>query len=158
MIDVGNRDVLNHIADLRSILVEINETVPLNQVFIYACNLAIPRFEQSFARADDFLSLFAYIDAIGNTFKPRGGGSDDNKPKPPPRAKKFLKEDLAYQMSYENPTVYNGFNQREQVKEVDVIKELVGIEKMQKYLSTKKAVDSTALRHLDAVMEKVKIK
>jgi uncharacterized protein YerC len=157
-IDVGNRDVLNHIADLRSILIEINETVPLNQAFIYACNLAIPRFEQSLARADDFLSLFAYIDAVGNTFKPRGGGGDENKPKPPPRAKKFLKEDLAYKMLHENPTQYNGFNQREQVKEADTIKELVGVEKMQKYLSTKKAVDSTVLKHLDAVMEKVKIK
>jgi hypothetical protein len=157
VIDVGNRDILNHIVDLRSIMTEINDTIPLNKAFFYACNLAIPRFEQSLARADDFLSVFAYIDVIGNTFKPRGGG-DDDKPKGPPRTKKFVKEDLYYEMSYDKPTKYVTFNQRELLKEADTVRNLVGVEKMQKYLSTKKAVDVTAIKHLDTMMGKVKIK
>ncbi len=157
-IDVGNRDLLNHIIDLRSILIEINEVIPLNEVFIYACNLGIPRFEQSLARADDFLSIFSYIDAFGNTFKPKGGGDDENKPKPPPRAKKFLREDLAYRMLYENPSQYVGFNQREQIKETDLVRDLVGIEKMQKYLERKKGVNQIAVKHLGTIIEKVKVK
>jgi hypothetical protein len=157
-IDCGNRDLLNHIGDLRSILVEINETIPLNKVFIYACNLGIPRFDQNISRADDFLSLFAYIDAFGNTFKPKGGSVDDTKPKSPPKAKQFLREDLAYKRSIDNPTKYRNFNQLEQVKEADIVRGLVGVEKMQKYLGTKKGVDSTAIRHLGTIMEKVKVK
>jgi len=155
-IDVGNRDLLNHIGDLRSILYEINEQIPLNRVFIYACNLGIPRFEEYTARADDFLSLFAYIDAFGNTFKTKGGG--EIKGRPIPKAKKFLKEDLAYRLLLDNPLKYGSFNQREQVKEADTVRSLVGIEKMQKYLETKKGVDPTAIKHLGIMMEKVKIK
>lgn len=158
-IDVGNRDLLNHIGDLRSILYEINERIPLNEVFVYACNLGIPRFEKHAARADDFLSLFAYIDAFGNTFKTKGpfdinmGG-----PKPIPKAKKFLKEDLEYRLLVDNPLKYGSFNQREQVKEADMVRSLVGVEKMQKYLDTKKGVDLTAIKHLGAMVQKVKIK
>lgn len=158
-IDVGNRDLLNHIGDLRSIFVEINETLPLNEVFIYACNLGIPKFEQDFTRADDFLSLFAYVDAFGNTFKTKGGSSDDNnKPKPTPKAKKFLKEDLTYKLLIDDPAKYGGFNQRQQVQEADVVRGLVGVEKIHKYLETKKGVDPIAIRHLGTIMEKVKIK
>lgn len=157
-IDVGNRDLLNHMGDLRSIFVEINETFPLNEVFIYACNLGIPKFEQNFTRADDFLSLFAYIDAFGNTFKTKGGSNDDTKPKPVPKAKQFLKEDLTYKLLLDDPVKYNGFNQREQVKEADVVRGMVGIEKIHKYLEAKKGVDPIAIRHLGTIMEKVKIK
>ena len=157
-IDVGNRDLLNHVGDLRSILYEINEVIPLNKTFIYACNLGIPAFEEYVSRADDFLSLFTYIDAFGNTFKTKGGGGNDKKPKPPPRAKRFLKENLEYQLLIDNPLKYVSFNQREQVKEADAVKDLVGVEKMQKYLETKKGVDSSAIRHIGSIMEKVKIK
>ena len=156
-IDVGNRDLLNHIGDLRSILYEINEVIPLNQTFIYACNLGIPAFEEYVSRADDFLSLFTYVDAFGSTFKTKGGG-DGKRPKSPPRAKRFLKENLEYQLFVDNPVKYGSFNQREQVKEADVVRNLIGVEKMQKYLETKKGVDSTAIRHIGSIMEKVKIK
>jgi len=158
-IDVGNRDLLNHIGDLRSILYEINERIPLNEVFVYACNLGIPQFEEHVSRADDFLSLFAYIDAFGNTFKSKGGGDIDKRPKPPPpRAKKFLKEDLEYILLPNDPSKYGSFNQREQVKETDVVRSLVGVEKMQKYLDTKKGVDLNAIKHLGTIIEKIRIK
>jgi hypothetical protein len=157
-IDVGNRDLLNHIGDLRSIFYEINERIPLNEVFVYACNLGIPRFEEYVARADDFLGLFAYIDAFGNTFKTKGGSADAEKSKPLPKAKKFLKEDIAYRLLPDDPLKYGSFNQREQVKEADVVRDLIGVEKMQKYLDSKKGVDPTAIRHLGTMMEKVRIK
>jgi hypothetical protein len=155
-IDVGNRDLLNHIGDLRSIFVEINEIMSLDQVFIYACNLGIPQFTEYVARADDFLSLFAYIDAFGNTFKTKGGVPQP-KPKPKLKAKRFLKEDLEYRLLIDDPLKYGDFNQREQVKEADVVRGLVGVEKMQKYLATKKGVDSTTIKRL-GTMTQMRIK
>jgi len=158
-IDVGTRDLINHVADLRAILMEINPKVPLNEAFIYACNLGIPRFNVDRARADDFLSLFAYIDAFGNTFKSRGGSSDSRSTKPkPPKAKQFLRKELNYKLLSDSYQNFTSYNQREQIKETDVVRDLIGIEKMQKYLETKKGVDDTAFKHLNLLMEKVKIK
>ena len=158
-IDVGTRDLINHVSDLRAILLEINPIVPLNEVFIYACNMGIPRFTVDRARADDFLSLFAFIDAFGNSFKSRGGSSNSMKYKPSlPKAKQFLSKELNYRLltnSYQN---FKSYNQREQIKETDFVRNLIGVEKMQKYLETKKGVDNTALKHLNSLMEKVKIK
>lgn len=159
-IDVGTRDLINHVADLRSILMEINPIIPLNEAFIYACNLGIPRFNMDRARADDFLSLFAYIDAFGNIFKSRGGGNPDLrniKPKPP-KAKQFLRKELNYKLLINTNRNFASDNQREQIKETDLVRELIGVEKIQKYLETKKGVDDTAFKHLGYVMEKVKIK
>jgi hypothetical protein len=58
----------------------------------------------------------------------------------------------------DDPLKYGSFNQREQVKEADAVRGLVGVEKMQKYLETKKGVDLNAIIHLGAMMEKIKIK
>lgn len=158
-IDVGTRDLINHVSDLRSILIEINLRVPLNEAFIYACNLGIPRFNMDRARADDFLGLFAYIDAFGNTFKSRGGGYNLRNIKPrPSKAKQFLREELNYKLLWNTNQNFTSYNQREQIKETDLVRELIGVEKIQKYLETKKGVDETALKHLGYVMEKVKIK
>lgn len=158
-IDVGTRDLINHVADLRSILMEINPIVPLNEAFIYACNLGIPRFNVNRARADDFLSLFAFIDAFGNTFKSRGGSPDSRSIKPkPPKAKQFLRKELNYKLLIDTNQNFTSDNQREQIKEADLVRELIGVERMQKYLETKKGVDKTALKHLGYVKEKVKIK
>jgi hypothetical protein len=44
----------------------------------------------------------------------------------------------------DDPLKYGSFNQREQVKEADAVRGLVGVEKMQKYLETKKGVDLNA--------------
>jgi len=159
-IDVGARDLINHVADLRAILLEINPVFPLNEVFIYACNMGIPRFTTDRARADDFLSLFAYIDAFGNIFKSRGGAPrpDLRNIKPqPPKAKQFLRTELNYQLLHTNQN-FTSYNQREQIKETNFVRELIGIERMQKYLERKKGVDETAFKHLNYVMEKVKIK
>jgi hemerythrin superfamily protein len=68
-IDANTSDFILHETDVRSILSSINTGTPLNETFIYACNLGYPKFEKNEARADDFLSLFAYVDVMGGTFK-----------------------------------------------------------------------------------------
>lgn len=68
-IDGNTSALLIHEADFRSILSSINSKVPLSESFIHACNLGYPQFEKEETRADDFLSIFAYIDALGGTFK-----------------------------------------------------------------------------------------
>lgn len=152
-IDCGTKDFLNHESDFRSILAQISEQVSLSKAFIYACNLGIPQFEMSRARADDFLSLFAYVDALGGTFKTRGGpGISVGKP----RVKRFLRSELCYEHIYDATDRLTDFNQCEQVMETNLVRPLIGNEKMQKYLSKKKAVDSPALKHLDSIAKKVK--
>lgn len=154
-IDVGTKDFLNHETDFRSILIEINEEVPLNEAFIYACNLGIPQFEAYKARADDFLSFFAYVDAFGTTFKTRGG---PRMIRTEPRAKKFLRDELSYEYMQGDRRQLRDFNQRQQLKETDVVQKLIGEEKMQTYLDTKNAVDTIAMKHLGSIAEKVKIR
>jgi len=153
-IDVGTKDFMNHESEFRYILTEINGQVPLNNAFIYACNLGIPQFDMLRARADDFLSLFAYVDAFGSTFKTRGGG---NMPVGKPRVKKFQRSELCYEHIYDSRDRLNDFNQCEQVTEANLVRNLVGKEKMQKYLDSKKAVDASAIKHLGSIAEKIKI-
>ena len=69
-----------------------------------------------------------------------------------------MREDLLYRLLPDDPLKYGSFNQREQVKEADAVRGLVGVEKMQKYLDTKKGVDLNAVMHLGAMMDKIKIK
>lgn len=165
-IDVGTKDFLNHETDFRSILIEINEEVSLEKAFIYACNLGIPRFVHDRSRADDFLSLFAYVDAFGSTFKAKGGR---DMPKGVGRAKRFLRESLYYEISsyqemceqlnmrlWNARQFLNDSNQREQLKETDKVRSLVGEEKMLTYLKEKSAVDNFALRRLDSIITSVK--
>ncbi|MCJ7630827.1 hypothetical protein MUP77_00265 [Candidatus Bathyarchaeota archaeon] len=152
-IDASTKDFLYHEPEFRSILAQINEQIPLSQAFIYACNLGIPQFEKYKARADDFLSLFAYVDAFGGTFKTRGGpGFSVGKP----RVKKFLRSELCYEHLYGEKDRMNDFNQCEQVIETNLVRPLIGHEKMQKYLATKNAVDPSALKRLGSIAKEVK--
>jgi len=153
-IDGGTKDFLNHETDFRSILIEINEEVPLNKAFIYACNLGIPQFEAYKARADDFLSFFAYVDAFGSTFKTRGGPQFW---RTAPRVKRFLRHELSYEYIQDDRRSMVEFNQREQLKEADSVRTQIGEEKMQSYLDTKNAVDPIAIKHLGSIAKKVKI-
>lgn len=166
-IDVGTKDFLNHETDFRSILSKINKEVHLDSAFIYACNLGIPRFVQDRARADDFLSLFAYVDAFGSTFKTRG---HRDMPKGVGRAKQFVKEHLYYEIStykefYERRGMplwkarryLNDVNQREQLTEADMVRKRIGEERMQEYLNAKSGIDSIAMKRLGSIAEKVKI-
>jgi len=165
-IDGGTRDFLNHVAEFRTILSEISKQNPLEKSFIYACNLGIPRYEENRARADDFLSILAYVDAFGTTFKTRGGRGMWGER----RAKQFVKEHLFYNVSnyYEfcrekNLSISRAwrflveFNQVEQLREASEVRSLVGKEKIQNYLDKKTGIDEIAMKRLGSIAEKVKI-
>jgi hypothetical protein len=152
-IDAGTKDILYHEPEFRSILAQINEQVSLSKAFVYACNLGIPQFDKYKARADDFLSLFAYVDVFGGTFKTRGGpGFSFGKSK----VKKFLRSELRYEHLYTEKDRMNDFNQREQVIETNAVRPLIGVDKIQKYLDGKEGVDSSALKRLGSIAKEVK--
>ena len=165
-IDGGTRDFLNHVTEFRTILSEISKRNPLEKSFIYACNLGIPRYEKNRARADDFLSILAYVDAFGTTFKTRGRRNMWGER----RARQFVKEHLFYKVSNynefcreQNLTLSGAtrflveFNQSEQLREASKVRNLVGKEKMQDYLDAKDGIDEIAMKRLGSIAEKVKI-
>jgi len=154
-IDANTKDVLSNETDLRSILSEINNRVPLSKAFIYACNLGYPRYEGLVTRADDFLSIFAYIDVIGGTFKIRGLFPQFGRP----RKKIFSREHYSYEITV-SPTytkiLLDNFNQSEQLKEAHKVRELIGEEKVKQYIQTKTAVDEPAMKRLESIATKVR--
>src|SRR6267143_57254 len=166
-IDAGTKDIFINEPDFRLILSEINQNKPINETFIYACNLGFPQFEKEYVRADDFLGIFAYIDVLGGTFKTRGGPMNLPGSHPPqPRAKKFLREQYAYQIpDYEtisrtaghrvSATELANLNQRLQLQEADHVRPLIGEESIRKYVSEKPAIDSHSLNLLMSIAKGV---
>ena len=155
-IDANTSDLLGHEADFRSILSTINEQVPLNQTFIHACNLGYPQFEQEETRADDFLSIFAYIDVIGGTFKIRGAPLTGT-----PRLKKFVSDDYGYKILPSNtyqPNDLKNINQTEQLKETMKVSSLIDQGDIENYLQQKSKVDDVAITRLKSIARNVKIK
>lgn len=154
-IDGNTSDLLTHEADFRSILSSINSEVPLSESFIYACNLGYPQFEKEETRADDFLSIFAYIDVLGGTFKTRGmsmGGK--------PRLKEFSRSHYSYTILPPNtysPNQLKNKNQVEQLKETTVVQKLIGEEKIEKYIKQKPKVDNLAISRLKSIAGKIKV-
>lgn len=153
-IDANTSDILSHEADFRSILSTINNKLPLNETFIHACNLGYPHFEQEETRADDFLSIFTYIDIFGSTFKIRGI------PMGKPRLKEFSRKNYSYKIlspySY-RPNDLKNVNQSEQLKEADIVRKLIGEEKMEKYIGKKSKVDEIAIDRLKSIAGKIKV-
>ena len=165
-IDCGTRDFLNHVAEFRSILSEISQRIPLEKTFIYACNLGIPRYESNQARADDFLSILAYVDVLGTNFKTRGGGNKNTIP----RAKQFVRDNLFYKVSNysevcneRNMTLYQAmkflpkFNLIEQLHEAHTVRNLVGKEKIDSYLDMKKGINKETKKRLGTIADTIKI-
>jgi hypothetical protein len=160
-IDANHKDIIGNIGDFTLILSKINERIPLNKALIFACNAGIPHFEQNEAVSDDFLSVFAYVDVLGCTFKARGGSGE-------PRAKVFSRDKYAYDL-FKYPEVSRQFgkamnyvslrnyNRSEQRKETLKVRNLLGVESMKKYLQTKSAVDQTLVKRLESVARNVKI-
>jgi hypothetical protein len=166
-IDAGTKDILNNEPDFRLILEAINRHKPLSEVFVYACNLGYPQFETQYARADDFLSIFAYVDVLGGTFKTRGGPMAVGQLKrPEPRAKIFLRERYAYEMStFEkigqklgrllSRSELQNYNQMVQLQEANNVRSLVGQESMRQYISSKPQVDHRSLNDLMSIAKGV---
>lgn len=160
-IDANTSDALAHEADLRAILSEINQGTPISESFIYACNLGFPRYEKNEARADDFLSLFAYIDVIGNTFKQRAVKKKTTlngvfKPK----LKLFSSDDYSYQL-VENPQAprikLESRNQVTQLMEAHYVRDLLGQENLSQYIGKKKAVDRHVLGRLEVIASDIRV-
>ena len=105
-IDANLKNVYSgmNLSHLRNILSKINETVPLPESFIYLFNPGMARFEKNFARADDFLSVFIYIDNISEIFKRR------KLPPPPPGQIIISKPKFFNDITY-SYRIYNGYNE-----------------------------------------------
>lgn len=166
-IDAGTKDVILNEGDFRLILSEINHESPLEQDFIYACNLGYSQFEEEEIRADDFLSIFAYVDVLGCTFKARGGGARMKGAKP--RAKMFSRTRYSYKITnYAKASEIIGkelsystlrdHNRCEQLRETDKVRFLVGQEKMKNYLGKKVAVDRLAMKRLESIAKKLEMR
>jgi hypothetical protein len=161
-IDANTMDVFFHEADLRAILSEINQGISLSEAFIYACNLGYPKYERNEARADDFLSLFAYIDVIGNTFKQRA----IKKPKTfngafRPRHKLFSNDDYSYKIMESVPIPRSKLevrNQVTQLMEAHYVRDLLGEENLARYIGRKKAVDKPLLGKLEVIASDFRVK
>jgi hypothetical protein len=156
-IDAGTKDIFLNEPDFLLILSEISQRKPVNETFIYACNLGFPRYEKQYIRADDFLGLFAYIDVLGGMFKTRGGPINlPGAPRTFPRAKRFLRERYAYEISdYQelsrvagrkiSSTELANQNQRLQLAEANHVRPMIGEESIREYVSSKPAVDGRSL-------------
>lgn len=165
-IDASNKDILSNEPDFRLILTEINQHTALSRVFIYACNLGYPQFEKNSTRADDFLSLFAYVDILGSTFRPKGGPMNYDSIRPEPRAKLFSRQQYAYEISTYNEAsrklglkvtqkILKNFNQRAQLLESDGVRELIGKQPIKPYVSSKPAVDKLSIAKLESIAKGV---
>ena len=154
-VDGNTSDLLSHEADFRSILSAINSKVPLSESFIHACNLGYPQFEKEETRADDFLSIFAYIDILGGTFKIRGMPIGDQ-----PRLKEFSRSHYSYKILPPNtctPTELKNKNQIEQLKETSAIQKMIGEERIEKYIKQKPKVDDLAINRLKSIAGKIRV-
>jgi hypothetical protein len=153
-IDGNTSDLLTHEADFRSILSSINGRTPLNEALIYACNLGYPQFEQEETRADDFLSIFAYIDILGGTFKIRGTPARN------PRLKEFSRSHYSYKILSPNsysPNELKNINQLEQLRETRAVQKLVGEERIENYILQKSKVDEIAITRLKSIAGRIKV-
>jgi hypothetical protein len=161
-IDANFKDVFGNEADFRFILSEINSSSPLDRTFICAFNCGFPRFDKSASRADDFLSLFAYVDVLGGTFKRRQFPFAKRTPK----MKIFSRSKYSYDLcspedarrrvsgepSY---SAIRDYNQVEQLKESSLVRTLVGREKILPYVQTKSGVDELSIRRLQKIAKSV---
>jgi hypothetical protein len=154
-IDANYKDIMGNLGDFTLMLSKIDKTVKLNDALIYACNAGIPHFEANESTSNDFLSVFAYVDVLGTTFKPRGGGGSD-------LAKVFSRDRYAYNLAtypeinrqFGRPMNYfsvRKYNRNEQLKESLKVQSLIGVEKMKNYLETKPAVNQKAIKRLETV-------
>jgi hypothetical protein len=155
-IDANTKDIFLHLTDLRTILSEINEHCPLSESFIYGCNLGYPRYEGEMTRADDFLSIFAYIDIMGCTFKIRGLYPSYVQPK----LKRFDSDEYSYSVTrsrLRSRALLEHLNQTDQLGEAHKVRDSIGEERMRDYVQTKKAVDRLTLERLESIATRIKV-
>jgi hypothetical protein len=162
-IDGCTKNIILNDADLRVVLSAIDgEKHHLSDSLVYACNLGYPKIVKNEARADDFLSIFAYVDIFGSMFKARGG--KPKRPRPPPKtlAKLFSSERYAYESSsYAEARVklgsplsgdtLKGINKKRQLMESDYVREIIGKEAIKPYLLKKSSVQAPIVNRLESL-------
>jgi len=149
-IDANTKDIILNETDFRLILSEINDAIPLSEAFIYACNLGYPRYEELETRADDFLSIFAYVDVFGGTFKIRGI------PVGPQKPKMFQRDKYSYKISA-SVIFDRNYNQREQLVEASKVREMIGEERLKPYVQGKTAVDKLSIKRLESIAARIRV-
>jgi len=170
VIDAGTANILNKEPDLRSILGHISRQAKehkrsLAETYIHAINLGINQFSADEVSADDFLSLFAYIDTFGTTFKTRGNFVKNAKP----RSKVFLPDRYTYRLTDKMPKddlpedIKTGaypklslFNEKRQVAEAVNVREMIGQEGMKSYVKSK-AISDVTYGKLANIFSRVKV-
>jgi len=175
VIDANTSNILNKETNVRAILNRITENAKerketLEDTFIHAMNLGINQFEAEEIPADDLLSLFAYIDSFGITFKSRGRKPNkriDKLPDRPPRKKRFSREHYVYKIlngaksskSKTDVTLASlkAQNERNQYKEATFLQGGIGEESMMKYLGQKRGVSKITYKKLQTIYSSIKL-
>jgi len=159
IIDAGTKDVLGaREFEFRMILSEINNNIaPLQESFIYATNLGYGLFKKNWTLADDFLSLFAYVDVLGGTFKTRGFSRTDRIYTP--RAKIFSRENYVYNLSsYSvaaraldiealNRLKLRDYNEKIQFYETQHLIDIIGEVNMNDFLLQKRTIKEEQIKY-----------
>jgi hypothetical protein len=161
-IDANFSDLMNNEEDLCFTLSRIKKGVDgLEKTVIFAFNTGISYYDEKEVVSDDFLSIFAYVDVLGSSFKTRGGGSG------PFKGRVFSSEKYSYDTilyldlqkkfgrNVNYLTVKNS-NRSEQSKETGNVRPLVGERKIKPYLATKSAVvKRESIKRLESIAQKV---
>jgi hypothetical protein len=159
-IDANYKDIMGNRADFTPLISKIKQLLNgLDETLIFACNAGIPHFQADEAISNDFLSVFAYVDILGGASKQRVVTGE-------PRAKIFSRDRYSYNLTTYtdvsrsfgrsmNPTSLKYFNRLEQLKETQTVRDLVGIEKMKKFLGTKQAIDQKSIKYLEDIAKKI---
>lgn len=177
VIDANTSNLLNNEANIRAILSRItanakerNET--LEDTFIHAINLGINQFESNEIPAEDFLSLFAYIDSVGITFKSRGINPSKDLSKLQnriPRRKEFSRQHYVYRILGQtkdsestaageiSAKILKNQNERNQHKEALYLKERIGKESMTEYLGQKRGMTEISYKKLQNIHSSINL-
>ena len=163
-IDANFSDLMNNEEDLCFTLSKIKKGVDgLEKTVIYAFNTGIGYYDKEEVVSDDFLSIFAYVDVLGSTFKVRGGGGGSG----PLKGRVFSSEKYSYDTMFEpdlkmkfgnnvNSLTIKTSNRSEQSKETTKIRPLVEEHRIKPYLATKSAVvKRESIKRLESIAKKV---
>ena len=162
-IDANFSDLMNNEEDLCFTLSKIKKGVDgLEKTVVFAFNTGIGYYDKEEVVSDDFLSIFAYVDVLGSSFKVRRGGGNG-----PLKGRVFSSEKYSYDTMLEpdlrkkfgssvNSLTIKNANRSEQLKETAKVRPFVGEHKIKPYLATKSAVvKRESIKRLESIAQKV---
>jgi hypothetical protein len=161
-IDANFSDLMNNEEDLCFALSRIKKGVDgLEKTVVFAFNTGIGYYDEKEVVSDDFLSLFAYVDVLGSSFKVRRGGNG------PLKGRVFSSEKYSYDTmlypdlqkkfgSHVNSLTIKNSNRSEQSRETVNARQLVEEHKIKPYLATKSAVvKRESIKRLESIAQRV---